>query len=121
MAWTREDAAHLLRRAGFGGSLGDVDRTFALGQTAAVDALVDFERTSDPIWSNNNPLGVEKPDEDGYQYRGTLVYQMLMSKRPLQTKLLWFWHGHFTTSLSAVDLVVLFETVGVVLTGKGAQ
>lgn len=104
MAWTREDAAHLLRRAGFGGSLGEVDRTFALGQTAAVDALVDFERTSDPIWSNNNPLGVEKPDEDSYQYRGTLVYRMLASKRPLQTKLLWFWHGHFTTSLSAVDL-----------------
>ena len=46
MAWTHEDAAHLLRRAGFGGSLGDVDRTVALGPTAAVDALVDFERTS---------------------------------------------------------------------------
>lgn len=104
MAWTREDAAHLLRRAGFGGSLGDVDRTFALGQAGAVDALVQFERTPDPIWSNDNPLGIDNPDEDGYQYRATLLFQMLGSRRPLQTRMFWFWHGHFTTSLSAVDL-----------------
>ena len=36
MAWTREEAAHLLQRAGFGGSLGDVDQTFALVDLVSV-------------------------------------------------------------------------------------
>ncbi len=54
MPWTRDDADHLLRRAGFGGSLGDVDRIFALGQAGAVSALVDYESTPDPTWSNSS-------------------------------------------------------------------
>ena len=39
--WSRDDAAHLLRRAGFGGTPQQIDRLHALGRTAAVDYLID--------------------------------------------------------------------------------
>lgn len=44
--WNRRLAAHLLRRAGFGGSPADVDRYAAMSASAAVDSLVHFPSTS---------------------------------------------------------------------------
>lgn len=102
MAWSREDAAHLLRRAGFGGSLDDVERVYALGQNGAIEFFVDYQATADPVWDNDNPFGL--PDLTG-QWDGvtiSLLYQMLTTRRPLEAKLLWFWHGHFTTPLTGV-------------------
>jgi uncharacterized protein (DUF1800 family) len=43
--WNRRLAAHLLRRAGFGGSPADVDRFAALRAGDAVDALIRFPDT----------------------------------------------------------------------------
>ncbi|MGR8922090.1 MAG: DUF1800 domain-containing protein, partial [Gammaproteobacteria bacterium] len=40
--WTRAHAAHLLERAGFGGTPAEVDRLFARGRAGAVDYLVHF-------------------------------------------------------------------------------
>jgi uncharacterized protein (DUF1800 family) len=39
--WTRDDAAHLLRRAGFGGTPQQIDRLHALGMTGAVEYLLN--------------------------------------------------------------------------------
>jgi uncharacterized protein (DUF1800 family) len=44
--WDRRLAAHLLRRAGFGGSPADVERVAALSPQAAVAGLVHFADTS---------------------------------------------------------------------------
>src|SRR5256885_2135055 len=38
--WTRDDAAHLLRRAGFGGTPQQIDRLHALGMIGAVEYLL---------------------------------------------------------------------------------
>lgn len=38
--WTRDDAAHLLRRAGFGGTPQQIDRLQAMGKSAAVEYLL---------------------------------------------------------------------------------
>jgi uncharacterized protein (DUF1800 family) len=43
--WDRRHAAHLLRRAGFGGSPADVERIAALSPQAAVEGLVHFPDT----------------------------------------------------------------------------
>src|SRR5678815_3509369 len=40
-AWTRDAAAHLLNRAGFGGTPADIDKLHALGREKAVDSLID--------------------------------------------------------------------------------
>jgi uncharacterized protein (DUF1800 family) len=44
--WNRRLAAHLLRRAGFGGSPADVDRLAGMPARAAVDSLIRFPDTS---------------------------------------------------------------------------
>ena len=36
--------AHLLRRAGFGGSPGDIDALERVGWDVAIDQIVDYER-----------------------------------------------------------------------------
>ena len=97
MAWTREDAGHLLRRAGFGGSWADVERMYGLGRTQAIAALVDHENVHDPVWAGINPLGIANATTDYDGNRANLLYQIAFGKRPLEAKLLWFWHGHFTT------------------------
>ncbi|MCU0870634.1 MAG: DUF1800 domain-containing protein [Burkholderiales bacterium] len=103
MAWTRDDAAHLLRRAGFGGSLSAVDRLTALGREAAIESLIEYSRVDDPVWSNDNPLGFANPEDDWEVVRATLLYRLYTTRRPLEARLLWFWHGHFTTPQSAAD------------------
>ena len=54
-SWTREEAAHLLRRAGFGGSPARIDAFHALGREAAVDSLLAPEEPLDayppPAWA----------------------------------------------------------------------
>jgi uncharacterized protein (DUF1800 family) len=102
MAFTREDAAHLLRRAGFGGSLATVDQLLALGQAGAIEWLLEYERVADPVWGNDNPFGIANVDNEWDGVQTALLWQFLNTRRPLQAKLLWFWHGHFTTPLSAV-------------------
>lgn len=109
MAWTRDDAAHLLRRAGFGGTLEAVEQTFNLGQAAAIDAIVEYERTTDTVWSNDNPFGHANVLDEWDGVRNALLWQLLNSRRPLQAKLLWFWHGHFTTPVSTAGNK-LFQT-----------
>ncbi len=46
--WNAERAAHLLDRAGFGGTPADVARLAAMTPQQAVDSLVDYERIADP-------------------------------------------------------------------------
>ena len=45
--WTYDRAAHLLERAGFGGTPKDIERLAAMTPARAVDYLVDYERISD--------------------------------------------------------------------------
>jgi len=44
--WNRRLAAHLLRRAGFGGAPADVDRLTAMSARDAVDSFINFANTS---------------------------------------------------------------------------
>jgi uncharacterized protein (DUF1800 family) len=56
--WDRDKAAHLVERAGFGGTPEDIDSLAAMTPAEAVSALVQFQRTPDtleafdasPIW-----------------------------------------------------------------------
>ena len=56
--WDRDKAAHLLERAGFGGTPAEVDRLASMTPSAAVDWIVDYEGAPDvapsyepsPIW-----------------------------------------------------------------------
>src|SRR5215472_981741 len=57
--WNYSMAAHLLNRAGFGGSPAEVKKLNDLGPDKAVDFLVDYESipdsTPDPEWAKPDP------------------------------------------------------------------
>ncbi len=54
-SWTWEEAAHLLNRAGFGGSPTEIDQLHALGRTKAVELLLqpteEIDSTAIPEWA----------------------------------------------------------------------
>ena len=48
-SWSRERAAHLLERAGFGGTPGEIARLAAMTPEAAVASLVDYHAIPDTL------------------------------------------------------------------------
>ena len=127
--WNFTTAAHLLNRAGFGGPPSEIEKLVALGPDAAVDHFVDYEKIPDddtkPEWARPDPDRMEKfremrqsGDEEKrrqvqrefqqeqrrhlIELRGWWLQRMAKGNRPLQEKLVLFWHGHFATSVQKV-------------------
>lgn len=126
--WDFKTAAHLLNRAGFGGTPAEIERLAALGPEGAVASLVDFEsipdNTKDPEWATPDParqqefvkartlpedqrrmLQQTRQREDRermLELRGWWLRRMVSGPRPLQEKMTLFWHGHFATSMEKV-------------------
>lgn len=126
--WDWTAAAHLLNRAGFGGPPVEIDRLAALGSEKAVSSFVDFDETpddtQDPGWAKPDPERLEKQraarqagEEPRRRFqreqqqmqrqqitelRGWWLQRMAQGPRPLQEKLVLFWHGHFATSMEKV-------------------
>ncbi len=64
--WTPELAAHLLNRAGFGGSPSEVEALYSLGHAGAVERMVQLPPTAglpDPVWAN--PFSARRDEDDG--------------------------------------------------------
>lgn len=96
-------AAHLLRRAGFGAPTVDVERAMKLGPETTVDALLDFDATTDEFASLAESLEGTIVDFGNVDHlRSWWLYRMQTTKRPLEEKLTLFWHGHFATSMQKV-------------------
>jgi uncharacterized protein (DUF1800 family) len=125
--WDRSKAAHLLRRAGFGGTSEEVNRLFEIGLNRAVDWLVDYRTVAyEPAPPQVDPLLLEPLDrvelrtmtpEQREEYldqrrraeRRTFeevrlwwIERMVESPRPLEEKMTLFWHGHFTSGMREV-------------------
>ena len=123
--WSFTTAAHLLNRAGFGGTPEEIDRLVSLGPDGAVLHLVDYEKipdsTRNPEWAKPDPQREERlrqarnadPEkrrqiiqEERRKQREHLVElkwwwlrRMAKGPRPFQEKMTLFWHGHFATSM----------------------
>lgn len=126
--WDRVKLAHLLNRTGFGATPGEVDAWSNLTCAQAVDRLVDWESTPDPLvppaWINDVDSLLEKREEyrrlpeaerrekvkevqkelrrNLEDLRTWWLEAMWRTPRPLQEKLALFWHGHFATSAEKV-------------------
>ncbi len=127
--WNYSTAAHLLNRAGFGGTPTDIQKLADLGLDAAVASLLDYEKISDPTpnpdWAKPDPVRMQKilqVNRNGtaeekkelqreqqqlqrqriMELRGWWLNRMAHGPRPLQEKLVLFWHGHFATSVEKV-------------------
>jgi uncharacterized protein (DUF1800 family) len=98
------DVAHLLRRAGFGGTSAQVQALAAKDIRTIVDEIVGAR-----------PPAVVKPalvgaDDMGYQQWVAMTQwwfdRMATTTAPLAEKMTLFWHGHLCTGIDKVDVPI---------------
>jgi uncharacterized protein (DUF1800 family) len=99
--WNRDAAAHLLRRAGFGGTPAEVDALAARGLDGAVSQLVDYgaiDMTAfeAALTAKNYNLATTRGLQQWFLDR------MANSPRPLEEKMTYFWNLHWTSGISKV-------------------
>jgi uncharacterized protein (DUF1800 family) len=125
-AWDYAKARHLLARAGFGGSPEDVKKLHGMGLRKAVEFLIDYRTQPDvsfpaPEPPNDPDLApgelakltreerqkvLQKRRQIDPQFqrevRDWWLRRMVESPRPLEEKMVLFWHGHFATEYRTV-------------------
>ena len=96
--------AHLLRRAGFGATLHELEEYQAKGYEATVEYLLHPEDTLD--WDDDR-FRRYQPDLNSVMYfesaQSYWMYKMINSKRPLEEKITLFWHGLFATAYGKLN------------------
>jgi uncharacterized protein (DUF1800 family) len=126
--WSYAKAAHLLNRAGFGGTPTEIAQLTELGPDKAVASLFEFTKSPGvplPEFARPDPMrfakmqvmrdapeGPQKKEmrrelfqqqrEMLLNFRHWWLEQMVASGAPLREKLVLFWHGHFATSAQKV-------------------
>lgn len=92
---------HLMRRAGFGASRGELDALVAQGYDATVEKLLGAEK---PRMMSEDLIRRYHPEHSGMM--GSVVsgahwmYRMVTTDAPLPEKVALFWHGIFATGYS---------------------
>lgn len=124
--WDRVKAAHLLNRAGFGGTPDEVARLAAMRPEAAVEELLAYEQVPESFpavdYSQIQQMYVEllrlrraRADEATVrraaqqlnranllkfqEVRTNWLRRMIATRRPLREKMVLFWHGHLASGL----------------------
>jgi uncharacterized protein (DUF1800 family) len=111
---SRSQIAHLLRRAGFGASESELDEYTALGFAGAVERLLNPEQVDDSTAESLiAPLAIDPTASDARrkieQVKFWWLSRMLYTRRPLQEKMVLFWHTHFATANSKVNNAALMQ------------
>ncbi len=101
--WDHRRAAHLLRRAGFGGTPRDVLDSARRGLDDTVRWLLDAPEPEAGFAASLRRGAREvAPRDEVEALRGGWVHRMVASPWPLVEKMTLFWHDHFATSLDKV-------------------
>ncbi|OGO23819.1 MAG: hypothetical protein A2Z28_07305 [Chloroflexi bacterium RBG_16_51_9] len=93
--------SHLLRRAGFGANEQELSQFTAMGVSATVDYLVDFEKTDDSALETRLS-GINLNLDNLVDLQRWWFLRMIYTRRPLQEKMVLFWHGLLTSGYSKV-------------------
>ena len=95
------DAAHFLRRVGFGGTTSEIAAYTGLTREAAVAQAMDFTAAPAVVppadLANENQWWAHSNAIDWWLHR------MADTTHPLQEKITLFWHNHFCTGQSAIS------------------
>ncbi|MEX1118137.1 MAG: DUF1800 domain-containing protein [Terrimicrobiaceae bacterium] len=128
--WTRDHAAHLLARAGFGGNPAEIDAAHRAGATRVVDQLLDIredddlfpalesfsdkeaqialamsmrETKDDPTANMMARKQAREAEQKAiFELRAWWLQRMRYSANPTREKMVLFWHGHFACSFQKV-------------------
>lgn len=118
--WTKQHAAHLLRRTTFGPTLEEINEAFNLGPQGTLNRLFQPKPPPEPPINHNNnndpnvPVGetwIEAPylpDVNLRNYRLQSLYGwtmgvLLNSGMSIIEKMTLFWHNHFVTERTEVN------------------
>lgn len=101
------DAAHLYRRAGFGGTQDDLQTAVAEGVPNAAEKLINFQDTRYDFDDDAFLERLLQTMPERLQGGNLLIpveamriwwtYRLLTTTRPLEEKMVLFWHNHFTS------------------------
>ncbi|HEU4797954.1 MAG TPA: DUF1800 family protein, partial [bacterium] len=125
--WNRLKAAHLLNRAGFGGTPEEIRRMASMRFEAAVEHVLNYEQIQDTAFQEVDFSELRRMYAELIQLRRSRageqtirrlaqqtnranrlkfqelrvnwIRRMVQTKRPLQEKLALFWHGHLVSGL----------------------
>lgn len=101
--WSRELAAHLFRRAGFGAAWAQLDQAVAAGCQPTVERLLAGEDASAAFYAEaNRSVAALLASGNAGNLAAWWLHAMLHSPHPLLEKMTLFWHGHFATSAAKV-------------------
>ncbi|MBD5607175.1 MAG: DUF1800 domain-containing protein [Candidatus Eremiobacteraeota bacterium] len=109
--FTRRDAAHLLRRAGFGGTAAEIEAHRALGVEGAVDALLHPAGADVAFPDAPDATLLADPKTRNVTAQMWWLDRMLRTQHPLVEKMTLFWHGHFATSNRKVPANLMVEQI----------
>jgi uncharacterized protein (DUF1800 family) len=113
-ALTYDEAAHLLRRMGFGGSPDDISDLVARGREAAVDSLLNYSQADNKALDNllQRSFDFSDPNDNtkfnGAELQRWWLTRMVHTRRPFEEKLTLFWHNHFATAISKVPEILMY-------------
>ncbi len=92
---------HLLRRAGFGATAGELSTYTSLGFSGSVDRLLNYQQVSDDaLESRLKALNLDLTKTP--QQQQWWLLRMAWTQRPLLEKMTLFWSGVFTSSFRKV-------------------
>ena len=94
--------SHLLWRAGFGASPGELARFREMGLQATIDHLVDFDSVDDGALETRLAAQELDLEQSLNQLQRWWLQRMAYTARPLQEKMTLFWHGILTSSFRIV-------------------
>lgn len=98
-----EKVAHLLRRFGLGASESELEYYGKNGLNGAISLLLDYDSSDDfglKLTDFAPKKGVPRPKSAQIMW----ALRMCSTRKPLQEKLTLFWHHHFATAVSKVDV-----------------
>jgi uncharacterized protein (DUF1800 family) len=111
---TFDDAAHLLRRMGFGGSASQINSLVPMGREGAVAYLMNYSSIDDSnldqvlseSFDFSDPTHSQNFNET--EIRRWWYTRMVLTQQQFQEKMTLFWHNHFATSLSKVPFLYMY-------------
>lgn len=100
------EAAHLLRRTGFGPTLTEIKKFSQMSHAQAVEQIMNFDSTQVASQVNLShdlqAKGINEPDWWEDNMGQVWLNTILRTQYPLLEKMTLFWHGHFTSSIEKV-------------------
>jgi len=101
-------AAHLLRRAGFGGTMAEIDEFAKLSREEAADRLLSFDKIDNSaLESRLQAAGLDITSASFGDLRPPdmirwWLMRMAYTKRPLEERMTLTWHGWLTSQVSKI-------------------